>query len=113
MTAPSDKSSSVFAASRTGLVQLTTKGDVYAMAFSPDNDGANAQATWQRIKTPALNITQQIAMSNGTATDKAKTPAETSGSGSKESGGGTRRALLSWGMTVVGLALSAIGFIAF
>jgi len=111
MSGPSDKSSSVFAASRTSLVQLTAGGDLYAVDFSPDDDGANAQATWKKIATPKLTFgpsnLQQSAPSNaathGTSTATLARASDT------VSDGGARRALLSWGVAVAGLALGAIG----
>ena len=108
MAAPSDKGSSVFAASQTALVQLTTAGNLYAIAFSPDNDSTNAQATWEKIALPKLNFLQEQSQ-NTTGTSTATTT-RTSGSTSPTSEkGGARRTLLSWGMAVAGLALGAVG----
>jgi len=111
MSAPSDKSSSVFAASRTGLVQLTTGGDLYGMAFSPDNDGANAQETWKKIVTPKLTFVpsklQQSAPS-GSGTDATATATAALGRASDAVSDGGARRTLSWGMAVAGLVLSAI-----
>lgn len=116
MAAPTDKSSSVFAAGQTWLVQLTATGDLYGVPFSPDNDGANAQATWKKITTPKLNFSasqlQQSAPSSGGNT---ATHASTSGTvspTSKAAGGVARRTtLVSWGMAVAGLALGVIGYV--
>lgn len=118
MAGPSDKSSSVFAAGQTALVQLTTGGDLYGIAFSPDNDSANAQASWQKIATPKLNFSasqlQQSAASGNPNTATHGTVTRTTGTvspTSKEAGGGARRTLMSWGMTVAGLGLGAIGLV--
>ena len=108
MSAPSDKSSSVFAASRTGLVQLTTGGDLYGMAFSPDNDGANAQETWKKIATPKLTFgPNKLQQSAPSGTDGTATAAFGRASDAVSDGGARRT--LSWGITVAGLVLSAIG----
>jgi septal ring-binding cell division protein DamX len=110
MSGPSDKSSSVFAASRTGLVQLTTGGDLYGIAFSPDDDGANAQATWAKIATPKLtfepNNLQQIAPSNSATASSTATSGKASDTASDSR---ARRTLLNGGLTVAGLGLGAIG----
>jgi hypothetical protein len=113
MSGPSEKSSSVFAASQTGLVQLTTGGDLYGMAFSPDNDSANAQATWKRIATPKLNFglanLQQDVPSNSATVGTGSSTATLTRVSNTVSDGGARRTLLSWGMAVAGLGLGAIG----
>ena len=112
MSSPSDKSSSVFAASRTGLVQLTTGGNLYGIAFNPDNDTTNAQETWKRIVTPKLSFgpsnLQQSAQGTSSATATlGRASDDAVVSGSSESGA---RRTLSLGMAVAGLvALSAIG----
>ena len=110
MSAPTDKSSSVFAASRTGLVQLTTGGDLYGMTFSPDNSSANAQETWKKIVTPKLTfgpskLQQSAPLSSGT--DGTATAAFGRASDAVSDAGA--RLMLSWGMAVAGLVLSAIG----
>jgi len=116
MPGPSDKSSSVFAASRTGLVQLTTGGDLYGMPFSPDDDGANAQATWTKITTPKLNFgpsnLQQSAPSDSGTHGTGSSTASSARASDAASDGRARRTtmLLNGGMTVAGLALGAIGF---
>lgn len=125
MPAPSDKSSSVFAAGQTALVQLTTGGNLYGIAFSPDNDTANAQASWQKINTPKLNFSATQLQQQGTSSSGSGNPAThgtvtsttgtviptSSSPNSKVAGGGARRTLMSWGMTVAGLALGAVGFV--
>ena len=123
MPAPSDKSASVFAAGQNALAQLTTGGNLYGIAFSPDNDTANAQASWQKITTPKLNLSasqsqQVVASSNsssgntathGTVTSKTGTVLPTSSS--PNAGSGARRTLMSWGMTAAGPALAAVGLV--
>ena len=83
---------------------------MYGIPFSPDNDGENAKATWNRITTPkltfALSNLQQSAPSNS-ATGSSTAPSGRVSDAVSDSG--ARRTLLSWGMAVTGLALGAIG----
>lgn len=83
---------------------------MYGMPFSPDNDGANAQATWNRITTPKLtfapsNLQQNAPSNSGTSSSTA--PSARASDAVSDSG--ARRTLLSWGMAVTGVALGAIG----
>ena len=79
---------------------------MYGIAFSPDNNTANAQETWKKIVTPKLSFGPSNLQQSAQGTSSSTATLERASDAVSDSGA---RRTMSWGMAVAGLALSAIG----
>lgn len=88
LSAPTDKSSSTFAASITALVQLTEDGNIFWLPYTPGNTAESQAASWSKLNVQGLSLpSSSNSTSNGTSASTSTGTGSHTGTGSSTASG--------------------------